>query len=430
MSGKRIVLCTFGSLGDLHPVLALAVELTRRGHTAIVATSPCYEARVHAAGLEFHAVRPDVNVADPAILRRAMDPRDGLRYIVCELIMPYLRESYEDTAMAVRGADLLVTHPVTLSAFLLGQQGSVPWASVALAPVSLISVHDMCVFPGFPAAEWLARRGPGFQRLLIKAIEAMFRRHWKPFYDFQKELGLPPSRNPVLYGHSPQLVLGLFSPQLAAPQPDWPPSAHLAGFPFFEQREQNPPELQRFLDAGEPPIVFTLGSAAVGAAGNFFAESVEIARQLKRRAVLLIGHDPANLPTALPPGIIAVPYAPHAAVFPRACVNVHQGGIGTTGEAMRAGRPMLVVPYSHDQPDHAYRLRKLGVARTLPRPKFSTASATREIAALLEDNRYPVRASEIGGLIRAENGTKTACDLLETLCGVEKERAASHQEVH
>ena len=412
----RIVLCTFGSLGDLHPIVALARELKRRGHAPVVATTPSYRGRVEAVGVGFHPIRPDIDITDPAILRRAMHPSDGLRYILCELLMPHLRESYEDTVAAARGADLLVTHPVTLSAFLFAQKAGLPWASVALAPVSLLSVHDMCVFPGFPCAEWLARRGPGFQRALLRLFEALYEPYWKPYRALEKELGVARSRNPVLYGHSPQLVLGLFSPELAAPQADWPPSARLAGFPFFDHDEGNSPELQRFLDGDDQPIVFTLGSAAVGAAGDFFEQSIDAARRLGRRAVLLVGSDPANQPkSALPAGILAVPYAPHAAVFPRACVNVHQGGIGTTGEAMRAGRPMLIVPYSHDQPDHAYRLRKRGVARSIRRHKYSAATAAREIEILLRDPSYAERAAEMGARVRAEPGTKTACEFLESL---------------
>jgi UDP:flavonoid glycosyltransferase YjiC (YdhE family) len=129
--------------------------------------------------------------------------------------------------------------------------------------------------------------------------------------------------------------------------------------------------------------------------------------------VLLLGRDPLNQPKQkLPPGVIAVPYAPHAAVFPRACVVVHQGGIGTTGEAMRAGRPMLVVPYSHDQPDHAARLTRLGVARAIPRERYNAAAAVRAIRALLDDVRYAVRASGIAVRIRSDSGTATPCDLL------------------
>jgi UDP:flavonoid glycosyltransferase YjiC (YdhE family) len=207
--------------------------------------------------------------------------------------------------------------------------------------------------------------------------------------------------------------LALFSPILAAPQSDWPACAHATGFPFFDHSQENPTELQKFLDAGEPPIVFTLGSAAVGTAGDFFQQSADAALRLGRRAVLLVGRDPRNWPIpTLPEGVIGVPYAPHAAVFPYACVVVHQGGIGTTGEAMRAGRPMLVVPYSHDQPDHAARLARLGIARSVPRERYSSQIATREIQILLDDQGYADRAANIGSLVSRESGTATACDLL------------------
>lgn len=422
----RVVLCTFGSLGDLFPILAIGRELARRGHSTVVATSPGYRERVEGVGLEFHSVGPDIRIDDPAILRRAMHPSDGARYILCELIFPYLRESYEQTAEIASHADLIVTHPVTIGAYLYARKSGIPWASLALAPVSMLSFHDMCVFPGFPAREWLARRGPGTQRLLLKLFEKMFEPYWKPYRALEHELGLPRSRNPILAGHSPLLALALFSPLLAAPQPDWPSNAHATGFPFFDQGEQLSPELQRFLDSGEPPIVFTLGSAAVGAAGDFFQQSVEAARRVGRRAVLLVGNDSANVPTTeLPSGIIAVPYAPHAALFPNACVNVHQGGIGTTGEAMRAARPMLVVPYSHDQPDNAYRLKKLGVARSLPREKYNASTAAHEIDQLLRNPTYTQRAADIGARLQTEHGATTACELLEGLIGTRAKQTTS-----
>jgi rhamnosyltransferase subunit B len=412
----RVVLCTFGSLGDLHPILALGRELRRRGMSSVVATSPAYRAKVEAAGIEFHPIGPDIKIDDPAILRRAMHPRDGTRYIFSELVMPYLRDSYQETEAAARHADLIVTHPATLGAYLYARRSGMPWASLALAPVSMLSVHDMCVFPGFPAREWLARRGPRTQRLFLRLLETLLESSWKPYRALERDLGLQRDRNPIMFGHSPQLALALFSPILASPQPDWPPSAHATGFPFFDQEETISPDLQRFLELGEPPIVFTLGSAAIGAAGDFFRESVEASRILGRRAILVVGNDPANQPTNdLPAGIIAVPYVPHAAVFPRACVNVHQGGIGTTAEAMRAGRPMLVVPYSHDQPDHACRLKKLGIARIVRREEYNAKRAAREISELLRDPAYSDRAAEVGELVCLEQGVKTACDLLQGL---------------
>src|SRR5512140_3940358 len=112
MARKRIVLCTFGSLGDLNPILALAIEIKGRGHLPVIATLKGYRDRVQAAGIDFHPVRPDIDVSDTSILPRAMHPRDGARYILCELLLPYLRESFADTAAVAKDADLIVTHPV------------------------------------------------------------------------------------------------------------------------------------------------------------------------------------------------------------------------------------------------------------------------------------------------------------------------------
>jgi len=144
---------------------------------------------------------------------------------------------------------------------------------------------------------------------------------------------------------TPLRVLGLFSSILARLQPDYPRNTLITGFPFFDRDDDQVPsgELLRFLDAGEPPILFTLGSAAVHVGEEFFLTSIEVAKQLKRRALLLVGDSSQLISMKLPDGIAAFVYAPHSLVMPSAVVNVHQGGIGTTGQALRAGRPMLVV---------------------------------------------------------------------------------------
>lgn len=428
MSGKRIVFCTFGSLGDLYPLLALAREMKHRGHIPVVATSPAYRRLIEAEKIAFHPVRPDVDISDPSILRRVMDRRTGSRYLFCDIILPALRDSYEDTAQIATDADLLVIHPIAVAALLLARKSGCPWASVAVAPMSLCSAYDPPVFSGMPFAEKLASFGPRIQKVLLKFIAAMFEPVWKPFREFENELGLSHAPNPLLWGHSPHLVLGLFSPMLASPQPDWPSSAHATGFPFLSHNDGNASELQDFLDSGEPPIVFTLGSAAVGAAGDFYEQSVEVARRLRRRALLLVGRDPQNQPKhPLPTGAMAVQYAPHSTVFPRACVVVHQGGIGTTGEAMRAARPTLAVHYGHDQPDNAARLVRMGMARSIPRERYNANTAVREIQNLLENRSYAERAAVIGAQVRNENGTARACDLLGRLLETQNAEVTNSQ---
>ena len=101
------------------------------------------------------------------------------------------------------------------------------------------------------------------------------------------------------------------------------------------------------------------------------------------------------------------PFGPHAAAV------VHQGGIGTTGQALRAGRPMLVVPFAHDQFDNAARVVRLGAARTLSRRRYGAASAASALAALLDTPQPGEIAAALGARLRPEAGVAAACDALE-----------------
>jgi UDP:flavonoid glycosyltransferase YjiC (YdhE family) len=245
-------------------------------------------------------------------------------------------------------------------------------------------------------------------------------RPWaRPWYRFRAELGLLPTRevNPLSDSHSPLRVLALFSKRLADQQPDWPPQTVITGFPVYDQDGGPglPPALARFLDAGPPPIVFTLAVSAAMVAGTFFEHSVAAAQRLGRRAVLIVGPSARNRPASLPDGVVTFDYAPFSELFPRAAAVVHAGGIGTTGLALRAGRPMLVVPFAHDQPDNAARLTRLGVARTLLPGRYRAPRVAAELRCLLDDPAYTRRAAEVGAEVRREDGVRAACDALEAL---------------
>jgi UDP:flavonoid glycosyltransferase YjiC (YdhE family) len=190
----------------------------------------------------------------------------------------------------------------------------------------------------------------------------------------------------------------------------------VTGFPFYDQDgdPELPSELVRFLGAGPPPIVFTVGISSVTVAGRFFENSIVAARALGRRAVL-VGKRINTEHVALPEGVFACDYAPFSQLIPRAAAVVHAGGIGTTGLAMQAGRPMLVVPFAHDQPDNAERLKRLWVARTISGPCYTSTRAITELRHLLDDPSYSQRASEVTERIHGEDGVRVACDALENL---------------
>jgi rhamnosyltransferase subunit B len=403
--GRRIVLTTFGSLGDLHPYIAVALGLQARGHEVVIATTRHYRRRVEARGIGFHGVRPDGPDLDTdhEVMRRSMDQRKGGEYVIREIMMPALRESYEDVLAAAEGADLLVSHVLMFATRLVAETKGIPWASGLLQPF----------------LSKLRFLGPNFHRPLFRLARWSCHSWADPWHRLRAELGLPPiSENPLFEGfYSPSLVLAMFSQQIATKQPDWPEQSVVSGFPFSDSGEEAgmSAELARFLDAGPPPIVFTLGSSAVLDAGPFFENSAAAANLLGRRAVLIVGKVRANLPASLPAGVVACDYIPFSELFPRAAAIVHPGGIGTTGLAMRFGRPMLVIPYSHDQFDNAARATRLGIARTISRRRYSPARAAVELRHLLENPNYSRRAAELGGEVRQEDGVRAACDALEGL---------------
>jgi UDP:flavonoid glycosyltransferase YjiC (YdhE family) len=157
-----------------------------------------------------------------------------------------------------------------------------------------------------------------------------------------------------------------------------------------------------------------LGSAAVMDARDFFVESAKAARLLNRRAVLLYGIF-NEAPKITDENIAAFDYAPYSQIFPRAACVVHQGGVGTTAQVLRAGVPHLIMPYSHDQPDNAARCERLGVARTIPRDKYARDAAAKQLRELLADLSYKAKAAEARKIVEAEHGTCVACDAIEQI---------------
>src|SRR5688572_2815376 len=421
-AGKRIVISTFGSFGDVHPYVAIALELKARGHRPLIATSEVYREKMETAGIDFHPVRPDVPSYDHTpelqkLVEKLMDQKTGPAAIG-DLILPHLRDIYSDLDAATEDADLLLTHPLPFVGTMIAEKKRLPWVSSVLAPATFLSVYDPIVPPQWPWLYHFMKLSPWVGRGVMALARIKLEKLAQPIYDLRRDLGLSRGGQPLFEGqHSPTKVLALYSKLLGAPQPDWPANAIITGFPFYDRRDYfgetaMPPGLTEFLDAGPPPIVFTLGSSAFWVARDFYRDSITAAESLGRRAVLLIGHEP-NLPASLPDGIAAFEYAPFSEVLPRACAVVHQGGVGTTGQAMCSGKPVLIVPHAHDQFDNAARIERLGCARSLPRPRYNAESATRELRKLLDDPSYAKAAKRVGEAVSQEDGTRVAVNEIE-----------------
>ena len=421
----RIVLSNIGTLGDINPLIAIALELKRRGHVPVMAVPEVFRAKIAPLGLEFHAVRPDIDPQNTAMAAMIYDVRKGTERGLREFLFPVLRHTYADlldAATKPERADLLLLGELNYAGPLVAEVTGIEWASYVLAPLSFFSAYDPPVLPMYPRLARADRTIPGMGQAIKRLVRFVSRKWPQPIYDLRAELGLERGTNPLFDAkHSPRLVLALFSRVLGKEQKDWPLNVKITGFCYYDADSGNAaltPQLEEFLATGEPPVVFTLGSAAVMTAGRFFEFSAKAAIKLGVRAVLLIGADERNRPRqALPETICVTEYAPYSKLFSRASLVVHQGGVGTTAQCLRAGKPMLIMPYSHDQPDNARRVQRLKVARVIQRGKYTPVRVAKKLEGMLSEPLFALRAKQVAQRMEHEDGVRSACDALEELCG-------------
>lgn len=414
---RRVLIACWGSFGDVFPYIGLGKALQARGYHVALALPAFYKLVVEAERLECRPIPPDVDPNARDLIARVMDPRTGPDTLVREWLIPSVRDSYEALDAAVHDADVIVTHPVTFAAPVVAQKRRLPWVSSVLAPSSFMSATDFPVLAAAPRLMYLQRLIPSTNRVLRALVRSATARWMAPIRELRLAAGLDAGGHPLFEGQfSPAVTLALFSRLLATPQPDWPANVHMTGFVFYNGPETLDAGVQSFLDNGPAPLVFTLGSSAVGAAGSFYEESAAAAARLRMRAILLCGPYPENRPMRTRSAdILVLDRAPHQLLFPRAAAIVHQGGAGTTGQALRAGKPTLIVPYSHDQPDNAYRVTKLGVARTLFPRAYTADRAARELHRLLRDPRYAAAGERVATVVRQEGGAEAAAALIDAV---------------
>jgi rhamnosyltransferase subunit B len=412
---KHVLIATIGSFGDLHPYLAIALGLKQRGHHVTIASSGMYREKVESEGLRFVAIPPHMGDIEhnPEVRRRAMAAIDGTRYVVKEIFLPPIEEAYRILLEEARSADVLLGSIFALGLPLAAAKLNLPFITSVLQPAAILSAYDAPLIPAMPFLPWLP---PGLLRVIYKGLDRMNGFLLDKAYELAAKEGLPATAVPKLFGQSSlHGNLILFSRHFMAEQPDFPQPATICGFPFYDKLDAGggalEPGLEDFLRSGAAPFVFTLGTSAVLDPGRFYDEASVAVQRMGRRAVFLVGRaNYEHYRKLASDSIYVAEYAPHSLLMPRGAATVHQGGIGTTAQALRAGKPMIVVPYSHDQPDNARRCAMLGVGLRIPRGRLRASILEEALRAtpVLEE-----RARAMGKLIQAEDAVAVACEKIE-----------------
>lgn len=403
---KRVLLVTFGTLGDIYPFIAIAHAMRRRGLDVVIAAPEMHRGSIEREGVAYARLRPHENDIVGAL---GVDLSGAFRimlknpyFILDEIYLRFLSETYDDTLAAAEGVDAIVTHNLLVGANLAAEACGLPTARVALAPLYVQSAAAPSRTP--PAPYILQPRSSmaiGFNKLVRALIRTGVNMRMKRFHAFRRKVGLPRSRQDFFLNfggkNDAAKIFGLYSPCFASRPPDGPVNMEVPGFPFYEPQDERrrglSEPLRTFLSSGSAPIVFTLGSFAPQVSGDFYDISISAARALGRRAILLAGpKDAGRLSSSVGPDEFVCCDAPHDELFPFASCVVHHGGIGTTAQALRAGRPQLIIPFFGDQPDHGERVQRLHLGLALKLSSYNLQNATRALAELC-DNRY-LRAAQ------------------------------------
>ena len=411
----RVVLSALGSFGDVYPIVGLAGRLRQRGHNVSVLANPYFESVVTDEIVEFV---PIATQDEYLALTRHPDlwrPLAGLR-VVLRLAAEFAQPIYQ--AIQDRhepGNTVVAAHGLDLGSRIAEETDGIPFANIHLAPLPIRTVFDGAAMPygslGPRVPKWMKRAAYALaDNLLIDPVVS------GPLNSFRQQLGLPNIHGVYRdWWLSSQLGLALFPDWFGPPQPDWPPATTCVGFPLWDQGKDEPlpDDASRWLDEGEPPIVFTPGSAMTDAQ-SFFHTAITVCQQLNRRGLLLTRFT-AQIPPDLPTTIRHFEYLPFSQLLARAAAVVHHAGIGSCAQALARGVPQLVMPMAFDQFDNAARLERLGVAVSIPRRRFTSRTATAAMSKLLSDDGLHATCRHRADDCDGDQALDRAAELLESL---------------
>lgn len=414
----KVAFLTLGTRGDVQPYVALAKELIKYGHEALVCTGASFKRFILENGVGFHEAAADLM----AILEspQGKELYSGGQFNIFkmlkyarEVISPAYRMSMDDFLDASRGADIIVYHPKALGAVDIAEYLNIP--CICMSPVPII--YPITEFPNFVVSP-NKNFGPFLNRLTYKVTARGESSHMKYINDFrEKSIHLPERKArdigsqangrdiPILYPISPYLFKEVES---------WKDRVYLSGFFYMDIGEVKlDEELNNFLETGCKPIVVSFSSMPLKDPKSFKDKLTAALRETGNRAVVLTGTSGMDFENS--EDIFAVDKAPHRLIFSKAKGIIHHGGVGTLSEALLSGKPQLIIPFTGDQPFWAHRLHSKGYAVSPLREKDLGVSDLVKALREMENDKYINNAREIKGIIEAEDGLNNAVGFVEKI---------------
>jgi vancomycin aglycone glucosyltransferase len=404
----RVLLSTIGSRGDVQPLVALALELRRLDQDVRICAPPDFREWVEGFRIPFFPIGPEVRstAKTPPTGPTGGPPAPPTPEQIRRMMEGTVATQFETIPKAAEGCDAIVAaNALQIAARSIAEKMRIRHVFVSWCPVTLPSPHHappavMAWKPQDPAADPLALWAEDAER---------WNERWGPALNTHRAAhGLSPVTD--VRGHVLTREPWLAADPTLAPWPG-PELAETAVFQtgawILPDSSPLSPEVEKFLDAGEPPVYFGFGS--VRASRDLGRSMLEACRALGRPIIVLRGW--AGLEVADDsPDCLSIGDVNQQLLFRRVAAVVHHGGAGTTTAATRAGAPQVVIPQHYDQPYFARRVRELGIGTAHPPASPTVASLTSTLDHALNPTVVE-RARSVAAAVRTD-GARVAAEQL------------------
>ncbi|NCN28367.1 glycosyltransferase family 1 protein [bacterium] len=413
---KKIIFTTIGSLGDLHPIMGVAKKLQEMGHQPIIAASEFYRTYIEAADISFHPVRPFINHEDPTIIKAVLDTKKGPEILHKNYIFPELRESVEDLLHITEGADLIVSSVLSYYVPMVSHISGVPWVNGILSPISMWSGYDPPILAPVPFLGKMRFLPPAIHHFILKQLFKVSEPWAKPLKKLRQEYGMSAGLNPFWEGlFQGQKTLCFWSKHFYDKKPDWPSNAITTGFVFYDPAQEAPlkEEVSRFIFKNDSVFIFTLGSTSILDPAEFLEIFYNVAKELTVGCIITTGKRFLNeFKKRNTDKVLFVDYIPYTKSFPLVDLVIHQGGVGTTANCLKAGIPQIVLPFCMDQFDNGYRVKRLGAGEVLERKRLTKSALLEKIQNVISSKKMKEAARAISIQMKDEDGALNAANAI------------------
>jgi sterol 3beta-glucosyltransferase len=410
----HIVIVTWGSMGDVLPLVALAQQLRAIGCHISFGASSWFARFLEAKGIRYfqigtHFTREEYDNLIETVVAEP-NPRKQFSYLLQHTLLSDLELQYQDCLSALDDADIVISHWMQIAGIMAAEKKAKPLVTVTLNPVGIENLYGIARQTNSSSSSE-QRRSNNIGLSLSDFL-------WgQEIHDFRARVGLKSIESISKTQYSEQLNFVAVSRSMLTEYKGWPQNHQITGFWYVdEEQDWNPdPKMLDFLNSGAKPIVISFGSMAGRNSDETTKILLEAVQRVGGRAILQAGWGKlGNL--ELPDNILRMDYAPHLWLFPQASCVIHHGGAGTTAAALRAGIPSVVVWHMLDQPYWGNRLAKLGLSpRPISRYDLSAQKLADRIQEAIGNSSYAQACGRMARRLAEESGAQEAARMVYEL---------------